>query len=107
MLYEVITILIQPNLQNPELGLIAMSFLGILLLTLFTIIIALSFVGRAFTWIAKTPEMTLLGSLAWCFIVVFVGTNLDNILEATYGTNFHMSVGPGMAALIAGASIVV
>ncbi|MCW8873753.1 cation:proton antiporter [Pseudomonadota bacterium] len=104
-IWVIIAILIQPNLQNPELGLIAMSFLGIFLLTLFTIIFALSFVGRAFTWIAKTPEMTLLGALAWCFIVVFIGTNLDNIFEATYGTNFHMSVGPGMAALIAGASI--
>jgi hypothetical protein len=62
-------------------------------------------VGRAFSWIAKTPEMTLLGALAWCFVVVFVGTNLDNFFLAAYGKSFHMSVGPGMAALIAGASI--
>jgi predicted Kef-type K+ transport protein len=100
-----VAILIQPNLQNPDLGLIAMSFLGILLLALMTVIIALSFVGRAFTWIAKTPEMTLLGALAWCFIVVFMGVNLDPIFGLTYGRSFHMSVGPGMAALIAGASI--
>jgi Kef-type K+ transport system membrane component KefB len=104
-IWVIIAILIQPNLQNPELGMIAMSFLGIVLLTLFTVIFALSFVGRAFVWIAKTPEMTLLGALAWCFIVVFVGVNLDNIFIATYGRNFHMSVGSGMAALIAGASI--
>ena len=104
-IWVIVAILIQPNLQNPELSLIAMSFLGILLLSLFTVIIALSFVGRAFTWIAKTPEMTLLGALAWCFIVVFLGVNLDNIFEATYGKNFHMAVGSGMAALIAGASI--
>ena len=104
-IWVIVAILIQPNLQNPDLALIAMSFLGILLLSLFTVIIALSFVGRAFTWIAKTPEMTLLGALAWCFAVVFVGVNLDNIFEATYGTNFHMAVGSGMAALIAGASI--
>jgi len=104
-IWVIIAILIQPNLQNPELGMIAMSFLGILLLSLFTVITALSFVGRAFNWIAKTPEMTLLGALAWCFIVVFVGVNLDNIFLAIYGVNFHMAVGPGMAALIAGASI--
>ena len=104
-IWVIIVILIQPNLQNPEIGLIAMSFLGIILLTLFTVIVALSFVGRAFSWIAKTPEMSLLGALAWCFIVVFVGVNLDNIFEATYGRNFHMAVGSGMAALIAGASI--
>ncbi len=104
-IWVIIAILIQPNLQNPDLGMIAMSFLGILLLSLFTVITALSVVGRAFNWIAKTPEMTLLGALAWCFIVVFVGVNLDNFFMATYGSNFHMAVGPGMAALIAGASI--
>lgn len=104
-IWVIIAILIQPNLQNPELGLIAMSFLGIVLLGLFTVMVALSVVGRAFVWIAKTPEMTLLGALAWCFIVVFVGVNLDNFFMAAYGRNFHMAVGPGMAALIAGASI--
>jgi hypothetical protein len=104
-IWVIIAILIQPNLQNPEVSLIAMSFLGILLLTLFTVVMALTFVGRAFVWIAKTPEMTLLGALAWCFIVVFVGTNLDLIFEVTYGRNFHLAVGSGMAALIAGASI--
>jgi len=104
-IWVIVAILIQPNLQNPELSLIAMSFLGILLLSLMTVIVALSFIGRAFVWIAKTPEMTLLGALAWCFIVVFVGVNLDHIFEVTYGRSFHMSVGSGMAALIAGASI--
>jgi Kef-type K+ transport system membrane component KefB len=104
-IWVIIAILIQPNLQNPELGMIAMSFLGILLLTLFTVITSITIVGRAFSWIAKTPEMTLLGALAWCFVVVFVGTNLDNFFLAAYGKSFHMSVGPGMAALIAGASI--
>jgi Kef-type K+ transport system membrane component KefB len=104
-IWVIVAILIQPNLQNPELSLIAMSFLGILLLSLITVIVALSVVGRAFTWIAKTPEMTLLGALAWCFIVVFIGVNLDNIFEHIYGRSFHMAVGPGMAALIAGASI--
>jgi Kef-type K+ transport system membrane component KefB len=103
--WVIIAILIQPNLQNPEIGLIAMSFLGILLLSLVTVVVALSVVGRAFAWIAKTPEMTLMGALAWCFIIVFLGTNIDAIFEATYGKNFHMSVGAGMAALIAGASI--
>ncbi len=104
-IWVIVAILIQPNLENPELGMIAMSFLGITLLSLVTVVVALSFVGRAFVWIAKTPEMTLLGALAWCFIVVFFGINMDHIFELAYGRSFHMSVGPGMAALIAGASI--
>jgi Kef-type K+ transport system membrane component KefB len=104
-IWVIVAILIQPNLENPELGMIAMSFLGITLLSLVTVVVALSIVGRAFVWIAKTPEMTLLGALAWCFIVVFLGINMDHFFEVTYGRSFHMSVGPGMAALIAGASI--
>ncbi len=104
-IWVIVAILIQPNLENPELGMIGMSFLGIVLLSLFTVVVSMSVVGRAFSWIAKTPELTLLGALAWCFVVVFVGVNLDAILEYSYGRNFHMSVGSGMAALIAGASI--
>jgi Kef-type K+ transport system membrane component KefB len=104
-IWVIVAIIIQPNLQNPDIGLIGMSFLGILLLTLFTVVAAVTIVGRAFGWIAKTPELTLTGALGWCFVVVFVGINLDHIFELTYGRSFHMAVGPGMAALIAGASI--
>jgi Kef-type K+ transport system membrane component KefB len=104
-IWVIVAIIIQPNIENPELGMIAMSFLGIILLSLFTVIAAVTVVGRAFTWIAKQPELTMLGALAWCFIVVFVGINLDVIMEYTYGRNFHMAVGSGMGALIAGASI--
>jgi Kef-type K+ transport system membrane component KefB len=46
-IWVIVAILIQPNLENPELGMIAMSFLGITLLSLFTVIVALSVVGRA------------------------------------------------------------
>ena len=100
-IWVIIAVLIQPNLQNPDPGLIAMSFLGIILLSLFTVIVALSFVGRAFTWIAKTPEMTLLGALAWCFIVVFVGVNLDNIFMATYGRNIYVFPNPATREALA------
>lgn len=104
-IWVIVAIIIQPNMQNPELGLIAMSFVGILLLSLFTVVLSLTVVGRSFSWIAKSPELTLLGALAWCFIVVFVGVNLDGIMDLIYGRSYHMAVGSGMAALIAGASI--
>ncbi len=104
-IWVIAAIIIQPNMGNPHLGMIGMSFLGILLLSLFTVVLSKSLVTRAFTWIAKSPELTLLGALAWCFTVVFVGVNVDTFMELTYGRSFNMSVGPGMAALIAGASI--
>jgi Kef-type K+ transport system membrane component KefB len=104
-IWVIVAIIIQPNLENPEIGQIAMSFLGILLLTLFTVLLSWSYVGRAFNWIAKSPELAMTGALAWCFLIVFVGVNLDNLFEYFYGRNFHMAVGAGMGALIAGASI--
>ncbi len=104
-IWVIVAIIIQPNMQNPELGLIAMSFLGILLLSLFTVVMSIALVGRAFAWIAKSPELTLLGALSWCFVVIFVGVNLDHLMDLVYGRNYHMAVGSGMAALIAGASI--
>ena len=55
-IWVIVAILIQPNLENPELGMIAMSFLGILLLSLFTVIIALSFVGRALYLDSQRPR---------------------------------------------------
>jgi len=104
-IWVIVAIIIQPNMQNPELGLIAMSFLGILLLSLFTVVMSVALVGRAFSWIAKSPELTLLGALSWCFLVIFVGVNLDRAMDLVYGRSFHMDVGTGMAALIAGATI--
>ena len=104
-IWVIVAIIIQPNMQNPELGLIAMSFLGILLLSLFTVVMSIALVGRAFSWIAKSPELTLLGALSWCFIVIFVGVNLDQAMDLAYGRSFHMAVGSGMATLIAGATI--
>lgn len=104
-IWVIVAIIIQPNMSNPDFGIIGMSFLGILLLGLFTVLLSMWFVGRAFHWIAKSPELTLLAALAWCFTVVFVGVNLDTMMEQVLGRSFHMAVGPGMAALIAGASI--
>jgi Kef-type K+ transport system membrane component KefB len=104
-IWVIVAILIQPNIQNPEIGPIMLSFLGIAILGVFAAIVAKFLVGRAFHWIAKTPELTLMGALAWCFVVVFVGVNLDNFTDGLFGINLHMAVGSGMGALIAGAGI--
>jgi len=104
-IWVIVAILIQPNIDNPEIGPIMMSFLGIAILGVFAAIASKIIVGRAFRWIAKTPELTLMGALAWCFVVVFVGINIDTFTEKLFGINLHMAVGSGMGALIAGAGI--
>lgn len=104
-IWVIVAILIQPNIQNPEIGPIMLSFLGIAVLGVLAAILSKTIVGRAFRWIAKTPELTLMGALAWCFVVVFIGINLDIFTESLFGINLHLAVGSGMGALIAGAGI--
>jgi len=104
-IWVIVAILIQPNIDNPEIGPIMLSFLGIAILSVFTAVTSKTVVSRAFQWIAKTPELTLMGALAWCFVVVFIGVNLDTFTDKLFGINLHMAVGSGMGALIAGAGI--
>jgi len=104
-IWVIVAILIQPNIDNPEIGPIMLSFLGIAILSVFVAVTSKTIVSRAFHWIAKTPELTLMGALAWCFVVVFVGINLDTFTDKLFGINLHMAVGSGMGALIAGAGI--
>lgn len=104
-IWVIVAILIQPNIQNPEIGPIMMSFLGIAILSVFAAIFSKTVIGRAFHWIAKTPELTLMAALAWCFAVVFIGVSLDTFTSGLFGVNLHMAVGSGMGALIAGAGI--
>ena len=103
-IWAITVTLLQPSLENPELTAILFSFLGIGLLVVISLVLSRFVVSHAFGWIAKVPEMILLGAMSWCFAMVAIGTNLDK-LTSLMGFNMHMSVGSGMAALIAGATI--
>lgn len=104
-IWVIVMILIQPNIDNPELLPIVMSFAGIALLGVTSVLLSRYVIQIGFKWIAKSPELTLTAALAWCFLVVFFGSNLDFMAESVFGFNPHMAVGPGMSALIAGACI--
>jgi len=104
-LWAIAIIMLQPSLENPEPLSILASFIGIGLLASLAILISRTVIPITFRWIAKTPEIILVGALAWCFSLVFLGGSLDAITVAAIGSNFHINVGPGMAALIAGATI--
>lgn len=103
-IWAIVLTIIQPNLANPDVTAIMFSFLGIGLLILIAAVLARTLVQTAFVWIAKVPELILLGAVAWCFTVVAIGTNID-AATSLFGFNLHMSVAAGMGALIAGATI--
>src|SRR5690606_7330355 len=81
------------------------SMAGIAILVGIAFLAARTIIPLAFRWIAKLPEVILVGAIAWCFAVVFIGSSLDWVTETLFGVNFHLNVSSGMSALIAGATI--
>jgi len=104
-IWAIVVILLQPNLESPQILPIVGSFLGIAVLVVLAVVISRTLVPMIFRWIARSPEIILVGAISWCFAVVFLGASFDTITEFVFGRNFHVSVGPGMSALIAGATI--
>jgi Kef-type K+ transport system membrane component KefB len=98
-------IAVQPSFEDPEIVPILFSFLGIGILALIALLIARFIIPIGFRWVAKMPEVILVAAVSWCFIVVFIGMTLDELTRVAFGVDLHMTVGPGMGALIAGASI--
>jgi len=104
-LWAIIVLLLQPSLQSPQVLPILASFFGIALLTGIAIAFARTLTKVAFHWTAKVPELILICAISWCFAVVFLGASFDLVTEKLFGANFHLNVGSGMGALIAGATI--
>jgi Kef-type K+ transport system membrane component KefB len=98
-------IAIQPNFNAPEATPILLSFLGIAVLTMFAGLVAKYIIPIGFNWVAKKPEMVFASAISWCFMIVLLGINLDVLTSLFFKFDLHMSVGAGMGALIAGATI--
>ncbi|MEN8214047.1 MAG: cation:proton antiporter [Pseudomonadota bacterium] len=104
-IWAIVVIALQPNFSNPQIGPILSAFVGIALLAAVTATAARYLLPVVFRWIATSPELILVGAVGWCFGIVFLGGSLDAFAEALVGVSPHISVGSGMSALIAGASI--
>lgn len=98
-------IAVQPNFSAPELGPIALSFLGIAVLAVLASLIARFLIPVGFKWVAKKPEVVFAAAISWCFLIVLLGVYLDVLTSWFFNFNLHMSVGAEMGALIAGATI--
>jgi Kef-type K+ transport system membrane component KefB len=89
--WAIVVLGIQPNLLNPELGKVLLSLGSGVLLVGATLLISKTVLPRLFRSVAKLPELVLIGSLAWCFIVCAAASGVGLSRE--------------MGALIAGISI--
>lgn len=104
-LWAIVIILLQPSLQDPQLLPILQSFLGIGVLAGLAWALSRTLITPSFRWIAKLPEIILVGAFAWCFAIVFIGGSLDRVIESLTGWHSALAVSTGMSALIAGATI--
>ena len=105
-IWVILIIAVQPNFANPSAAPIVASFAAVVVLVLITVGLARYVLPTAFRWIAKVPELLIVAALGWCFAVVFLGANIEHLmLLPTELEGLPLTVGAGMSALIAGASI--
>ncbi len=90
-IWAIVLLGIQPNLSNPDVLQILLSFGKGFLLILISMLLSKYILPRLFKIVAKIPELILISSLGWCFFICGI---------AAY---FNLSI--EMGALIAGVAI--
>jgi Kef-type K+ transport system membrane component KefB len=91
VLQDIATILflaVQPNLKNPALGPLAHALGNVILLLAAAFLMSRFVLPPIFKFVARLPELVLVGALAWCF--------------AMAGFADYLKLSPAMGALIAG-----
>lgn len=90
-LWAIVVLGVQPNLANPDVLAIVWSFAKGGVLVAVSLLVSRYVLSAVFKSIAMLPELVLVASLGWCFLVCAAADALDLSLE--------------MGALIAGAAI--
>ena len=91
VLQDIATILflaVQPNLNNPAIGVMLLALGKVLLLMLVAYVASRFMLPPIFKFVARLPELMLVGALAWCF--------------ALAGFADYLGLSQEMGALIAG-----
>lgn len=90
-IWAIVLLGIQPNLSNPQVLMILLSFIKGAALVAVSLLLSKYVLPRLFRKVSKVPELVLVSSLGWCFFICGLAGYLDLSLE--------------MGALIAGIAI--
>jgi Kef-type K+ transport system membrane component KefB len=90
-IWAIVLLGIQPSLSSPDILVILSSFLKGILLVVGSMVVSKYVLPRAFKTVAKIPELVLVSSLGWCFLVC--------------GAAAYFKLSVEMGALIAGVAI--
>jgi Kef-type K+ transport system membrane component KefB len=94
VLQDLVTIMflaIQPNLADPAMGALLLAFAKVLVLVGVAYVTSRFLLPPVFKFVARQPELVLVGALAWCFSVA--------------GFAFYLGLSAEMGALIAGVMV--
>jgi Kef-type K+ transport system membrane component KefB len=91
-IWAILFLAIQPNLDNPQIGIIGFSFLKGIALVGACYLLRRYLLPVIFRKVAKNPELTVITALGWCFLVSWVSGDFLELSRA-------------MGALIAGATL--
>src|SRR5215469_18453194 len=67
--WAIVVLGVQPNLLDPQIFVLLESLIKGVVLVAVSLIISKVVLPRLFDSVAKVPELVLIGSLAWCFVV--------------------------------------
>lgn len=68
-LFAILFLALQPNLQHPSVGILALSLGKVVFLVAAAFLASRFLLPPIFRTMARVPEVMLVGALAWCFIV--------------------------------------
>jgi Kef-type K+ transport system membrane component KefB len=91
-IWAILFLAIQPNLADPQIGALALSFLNGVALVGFCYLMRRYALPRLFKKIAKNPELIVVTALGWCFLVSWFSGDVAGLSRA-------------MGALIAGVTL--
>lgn len=65
--FVILFLAVQPNLKNPAVNLLALALGKVLLLVAVAFVVSRFVLPPIFKYVARLPELVLVGALAWCF----------------------------------------
>jgi len=80
-IWAIVIMSVQPSLTNPNLLNLLYNFAEAALLIIISLLLSKYLLGYLFRKIAKLPELVLVASLAWCFLISGLANYFDLSLE--------------------------
>lgn len=75
-LFVILFLAVQPSLKNPALAPLALAFGKVFLLVGVAYLVSRFFLPPIFKFVARQPELVLVGALAWCFAMASLAKQL-------------------------------